>query len=535
MSDHRQGLGKNESSPNPSVDDTLLSRRRLMGGAIAGLGAMGALAQGKEQKTGDTKMPVWSGDLSKEDKQPRIPKSSKSNGLNIIVIIADTWRADHLGCYGNKRVKTPYLDEFAKKSVLFTNAHAEGLPTIPSRRVYHTGKSVLPVAAWKPLADSDVTFAEILKEKGLTTGFIVDTYHHFKPGYNFHRGFDSWQWIRGQETDKWKSGPADGLDPKKHIPAHMWNKKYDRNVRQFLLNTQDRKGEEDYFCARSCRTAMDWLEQNTGNSPFMLWLDMFDPHEPWDAPPRFQKMYRDEYPCERYLFAYGIKHGDVRPEDYPVIQDLYAAEVTFSDYCIGRLLKRVEEMGLMDNTIIVFSTDHGTHLGEQGCVQKRPILLNRCVTHLPLIIKHPDNQFAGRRVDGLVSAVDYMPTFLNLLGIDDYTNVDGHNMWRLATGEAHHNHVDVFTVFARFGAVHNMLWHYFQNIKGDDPGKGPCLYDLRNDPEQSTNVLEIYPDELDLTSIFWLRRRLPASRKLRHIPQYAYIFVPCQPCPHRRS
>ncbi|HIJ53165.1 MAG TPA: sulfatase-like hydrolase/transferase, partial [Planctomycetes bacterium] len=177
----------------------------------------------------------------------------------------------------------------------------------------------------------------------------------------------------------------------------------------------------------------------------------------------------------------------------PVIRDLYAAEVTFSDYCIGQLLKRIEEMGLMDDTIIVFSTDHGTHLGEEGCVQKTPALLNGCVTHIPLIIKHPDRKFAGKRVDGLVSAVDFMPTFLALLGVDDYKNMDGDNMWKLVTGRAPSIHDDVYTVFQNFGAIHNLNWHYFQNVRGKGPGKGPCLYNLKNDPKQAKNVIKEFP------------------------------------------
>jgi len=226
----------------------------------------------------------------------------------------------------------------------------------------------------------------------------------------------------------------------------------------------------------------------------MLWIDMFDPHEPWDAPPRFQKMYRDKYPYERYLFGYGVRNKDIRPDDLPVIGDLYAAEVTFSDYCIGRLLKRVEEMGLMDNTIIVFSTDHGTHLGEEGCVQKTPALLNACVTQIPLIIKHPDKKFAGKRIKGLVGAVDFMSTFLPLLGIDDYRNMDGENMWKLVTGQVPSIHDNVYTVFNRFGAIHNLDWHYFQHVRGKDRGKGPCLYNLKNDPRQTKNVIKKFPE-----------------------------------------
>ena len=473
-----------------------LSRRDFVCGAIAGLGAMGSVAAGaKDAKEGQASAPIWAGDLKADTKtSTQVPKTSKPNGLNMIVIIADTWRADHLGCYGNTRVKTPYLDKLAREGLLFSSASAEGLPTIPCRRVYHTGKSVLPESKWQPLAKDDVTFAEVLHRHGVTTAFIVDTYHHFKPNYNFHKGFDCWQWIRGQETDRYKSGPKDRFDPKKHMPAHLWNERYDSNMRQYLMNTQDRKSEDDYFCAQSCSAAMQWLELNAGNKPFTLWIDMFDPHEPWDAPPRFQKMYRKSYPYERYLFGYGVRNEDIRPEDLPIIKDLYAAEVTFSDYCIGRLLKRVDEMGLSDDTIIVFSTDHGTHLGEQGCVQKTPALLNACVSQIPLIIRHPDRKYAAKRVSELVSAIDFMPTFLALLGIEDYTNMDGQNMWRLVNGEARSIHDNVYTVFNRFGAIHNPDWHYFQNIRGNDPGKGPCLYNLKGDPAQTRNAIKEFPD-----------------------------------------
>jgi arylsulfatase A-like enzyme len=483
------------SPATPETDSASFTRRGFIGGALAGAAGMGAgkASAGQRSKSGP-KMPIWSGDLRTTTKpKPRIPRTSKPNGLNLIVIVADTFRADHLGCYGSTRIKTPHLDALASQGTVFASAHAEGLPTIPCRRVYHTGRSVLPKARWEPLSKSDITLSEVLGRHGVTTGFIVDTYHHFKPNYNFHRGFDSWEWVRGQETDKWKSGPKQAVDPKKHMPAHLWNPGYDRNMRQFLMNTQGRQGEEDYFCARSCKAAMDWLEQNAGNKPFTLFIDMFDPHEPWDAPPRFQKMYRAEYPYERYLFGYGVKNKDIRPDDLPVIRDLYAAEVTFSDYCIGRLLKSIEAAGLTKDTVIVFTTDHGTHLGEEGCVQKTPGLLNRCVTHIPLIIRHPDAKYAGKRVDGLVSAIDLMPTLLALVGIDDYREMDGGNMWKMAEGQVGAIHDEVYTVFGHFGAIHDLEWHYFQNVTGKNRGKGPCLYSLKDDPQQAKNVLGEFP------------------------------------------
>ncbi len=483
----------------PARHKDLFGRRQFISGAIAlGIGSTGMTAGGSKRSVAKAKIPA-----EPAGQAPRIAGTSRHNGLNMIVIIADTWRADHLCCYGGTRIKTPNLDKLASEGVLFSDVTTEALPTIPARRVYHTGKSVLGDAKkgmWRPLSRDDVTFAEVLSKHHFTTGFIVDTYHYFKEGYNFHRFFDSWQWIRGQETDKWRSGPKERFDPKRHMPSHLWNENYDKSMRQYLMNTQDRKGEQDYFCAQSCRAATCWLEQNINNKPFMLWLDMFDPHEPWDAPPRFQQMYRDKYPFERYIFGYGVKNKhncgdkqDIRPEDVPVLRDLYAAEVTFSDYCIGRLLDAVEQMGLKDDTVIVFSTDHGTHLGEQGYVQKSPELLNGCVSHIPLIIRHPDKSFAGKGVDGIVSAVDFMPTFLALLGISDYKDMDGQDMWKLATGELPSIHDDVYTVFEKFGAVHNLDWHYFQHIIGKKPGEGPCLYDLKNDKNQTKNVIKQFP------------------------------------------
>jgi len=319
----------------------------------------------------------------------RSARLKKRPQLNLIYIGTDTWRADHLGCYGNVRVKTPHLDALARDGLVFTNVYADGLPTIPCRRVLYTGKSILPFSkfgSWQPLFDRDVTFAEAASRQGFTTGLIVDCYHFFAPKMNFHRGFLSWEWIRGQEFDRWRAGPKERFDTRDYLPQHLWGKGQNPSLLQYLLNTQDRRSEEDYFCARTCRAAMKWLERNIANKPFALWLEMFDPHEPWDAPKRFQEMYYDNYPCDRFLFGYGVDKSKLTSDDIEALKGLYAAEITFSDLWIGRLLDKVADLGLLDDTVIVFSTDHGTHLGEQGCVQKTPGLLNSLVAQVPLIM-----------------------------------------------------------------------------------------------------------------------------------------------------
>jgi arylsulfatase A-like enzyme len=266
------------------------SRRRFLAGSLAGAAAGITACSGGS--SGGSPGPV----TKSQRANPLSSALPKPNGLNLIVICADTTRVDHLGAYGSRRIKTPSLDQFAKESVVFENSYADGLPTIPCRRVFFTGRSILheKQAWWRPLNADDVTLPEVLQKAGMQTAFVTDVYHYYKPNMNFHRGFDSWEFIRGQEMDPWISGPRDRLDPARHMPAHHVTPAYLESMRQYMMNTAGWKREDDYFAAQVCRSAMDWLEHNARQEPFFLWIDSFDPHEPWDAPPRYQKMYRQD-------------------------------------------------------------------------------------------------------------------------------------------------------------------------------------------------------------------------------------------------
>jgi arylsulfatase A-like enzyme len=418
-------------------------------------------------------------------------KKQKGNGLNLIVIVADTWRTDHIGCYGGSRAQTPNLDAFASQGIVYERNYADGLATIPARRVYHTGKSILPSGGWIPVPAEQPTLAQILKRADYWCGLIADVYHYFKPNMNLHVDFDTWEWIRGQESDPWRGGPPNDFDPKEHMPIELWNPIYDRRIRQYLRNMGSIPTEEDYFCSRTARAAMKWLDKNHLNSPFLLWVEIFDPHEPWDPPPRFARMYREDHGCKRPIFGYGVQQGGYRPDFDPHldwIRALYAGEVTFTDHWIGRLIEHIEELKLLDDTIIFFTSDHGTHLGELGYVQKQPALLNSAITHVPAILRHPERSTAGIRCTALNSVHNYGQTFCSMLGLPDQPTMEGQDMFALAQRRIQTGHDRVFTLFSNFAAVRDKSWHYFQHIEGDHPGAGPCLYDLNADPSETENV-----------------------------------------------
>ena len=467
-----------------------VNRRRFLGASAAALaGCAGSQPEAPA--------------ISSERRTPLDGPLPEGNKLNLIVVCADTSRVDHLGPYGSTRVRTPSLDAFAQQAALFENSYAEALPTLPCRRVFFTGRGYLHEKEgwWRALRDDDVTLSQVLKKAGYTTGLITDIFHYFKPGMNFHQSFDSFEFIRGQEADLYIAGPREEFDPREHMPPHHHSQQYLDGIRQYMMNTQsfDRDNEDDYFAARVFKAGMDWLERCAKQSPFFLWIDSFDPHEPWDPPKRYAEMYRTEWPYERYLFGYPIDpNREVRREDYPYIRDLYAGEVTYMDAWFGRFFEKVEELGLLDDTIVVFLSDHGTHLGEFDCVQKTPGLPDSRLANLPLILRHPDAaRYGGKRASGYISAVDYMPTLLSLLGMDGLPGMDGQDVWPKVEDSALELRDRVFFGYGDFGAVRTRDWLYFQNWRGDDRGKGPALFDLAADPDETRNVVADHPRVVD--------------------------------------
>ncbi len=434
--------------------------------------------------------------------------------MNLIYIGTDTWRTDYLGCNGNTWVKTPNIDRLASEGVNFTNTYAEGLPTIPLRRAVYTGRDTLPfepvpmgkrfpgrgpnpAPGWGPLHRKDVTFADTLAETDYNTTLICDCYHFFKPDMNLHEGFRSWDWIRGQEVDPWRTGPLDSIDIKKVLPRHLRSARATECIQQFCLNNFWAQSEEDRVCARTIRAAMQWLEHNHRQGPFTLWLEMFDPHEPWDPPRRFRDMYGAHHPqCERFIFGYGVPIDKLKPEEKKLLPKLYAGSITFADLWIGKLLDYVRELGLLDDTMIVFTSDHGTHLGEKGCIHKRDHFLNSMLANIPLIIRHPDTpKYAGKTVNGLVSAIDIAPTLLDLMKIRKPKTMTGKSAWPMATGKKRKINDLVFVGIGDYAAVREKNWHYFRGLTPDGGAPpSPCLYDLKNDPGETKNVIKKHPD-----------------------------------------
>jgi arylsulfatase A-like enzyme len=422
--------------------------------------------------------------------------------LNLILIVADTFRADALDCYGDGEIETPNLDRFASSATSFLEAYAEGLPTLPVRRALLTGRRVIPfrmvdqasdtvrLAGWHPLFQEDVTLAEALQKAGYTTAYFTDVYHAMKPGKNFHRGFHCWRWVRGQENDPYVSGPAKGIDWRQFAHSTQQPPPSQRpQFFQYLLNRRDWKTEEDWFVGRLAAEAERWLDDNIDNSPFFLYLDSFMPHEWWDPAPGYAERYFASYQGPR-LIAPPAGTGKMSPDEVRHVQALYHGSITQVDRWLGRVLGKIEKLGLLDNSVVVFTSDHGTMMGEQQEIHKAASRLRAQVTRVPLLIRHPDRATHGRRVSGFVQHPDIMPTLMKLIGVDVPQRCTGGDVWQKPPDRQ-----AIVTAFGYYASVRTPEWNLIVpwDMEKVDRPKFAQLYDLRSDPRELTNVIDQHP------------------------------------------
>ena len=358
--------------------------------------------------------------------------------MNVILVISDTLRRDHIGCYGNDWIKTPHIDQFAKDAVVFDNAYTASFPTVPNRTDVMTGRYTFTYRDWSPLGNEQPIISDLLHEAGVCTMMVADTPHILRDGYNFSRGFDGSEWIRGQENDHWMTSPAEVTFPcdKDKLRAP------DRSVVQYLRNIAKRKGEEDYFVARTMRREAEWLADNTDRQPFFLYVDTFDPHEPWDPPQAYVDLYDPGYTGQEVIYPRYAPCDFLTDAELKHVRALYAGEVTLVDTWFGHLMEALDDLDLFDNTAVIFTTDHGFYHGEHGIMGKSLITeryqgvvpLYDEVAHIPLIARVPGLS-AGRNM-AMAQPPDFAPTILDLVGAEAPERFQGTSLMPVLRGEA---------------------------------------------------------------------------------------------------
>ncbi|MBW1803992.1 MAG: sulfatase, partial [Deltaproteobacteria bacterium] len=324
---------------------------------------------------------------------------------------------------------------------------------------------------------------------GYHTAMVTDVYHLHKPSMAFERGFDFTKHIRGHEGDPYVIDESLEVDVDTYYKGDGKDKAVRAQLIQYLRNVHDWKGEEDTFVARTLMEGVRWLEEQKRRDNLFLWLDCFDPHEPWDPPSPYNRMYTDpDYMGKDIIHPIPCwVEGYLTPEELHHIKMLYAGKVTLCDHWIGVFLDRVREMGLYDNTLIIFTTDHGAPFGEHGYIKKAQPGLYEDLVHIPLIIRHPEGLGAGNRFDALVETTEIFPTILEFLKVRQPPKIHGKSLLPLMAGEAESIRDYAYCGhFKRNWRVSDHEWSFVLNF---DKGKENELYNLKKDPGEQTNLI----------------------------------------------
>ena len=375
---------------------------------------------------------------------------------NVVVVMLDTLQFNYLGCYGNSWIRTPHIDRFSKQGVLFENAYTEGLPTIPCRRAMFTGRYTLPFKGWSELDTDDTTIADLCWGRPIETALIHDSGPMRLPKFGYARGFDNVHFIHGHETDHqyYAQDKLFGLRAEDYFEDHVMQSADallgERVVRPLLnqveCHLKERqywKSDDDQHVSKVMKAASRYLEGVDRNKSFFLWVDSFDPHEPWDPP----SVYDPATPCpydpdytgkDMFLPIQGhVKDLYTEPELHH-IRMLYAEKVTMVDKWFGWFMDRLRALGLEENTLVLLVSDHGCPMGNgehgHGIMRKcRPWPYEE-LAHIPVIMRGPGLP-TGTRVRGFVQSCDVAPTVVDWLGIGVHPSMQGKTLLPLAKGD----------------------------------------------------------------------------------------------------
>lgn len=345
--------------------------------------------------------------------------------MNIILILVDSLNKHCLQMFNpQSECRTPNLDRLGARSHVFENHFISSLPCMPARRELFAGRKEFLWRPWGSLEVFDPRLPSIIGANGFNTGIVTDHYHYWEEEANgYLQGFRSIEFIRGHEVDAWRVPEAGPLPAWVEKMAEFRARKH---VGQYYANVRDFRGEEDYFPAKVFSRAAEWLEDNAQKGHFFLQIESFDVHEPFDTPEPYGSMYnrtgksRDDFniwpPYQVYadLDAFMAQTSE---QELAFLRSQYMGKTTMADAWLGRLMDTMDRLSLWDDTMVIFTTDHGHDLGERGVFGKQfPHYDSHA--NIPMIIWHPQHWGDGRRVTGLTQTVDLFATIIEAAGAD---------------------------------------------------------------------------------------------------------------------
>jgi len=423
---------------------------------------------------------------------------------NILLLVMDATRSDHLSCYGYHRSTTPHLQRLAEDGMLFQNAFSAAPWTPPSFASLFTGcyPSRHKVSGKNLVFDKDlVTLPQVLLENGYNTSCFSTT-ASINIVRGFSKGFDNFVeiWRRSKEIRDFDI---------KNIGTIVKKVVYGRDKYTYYMN----------------RMIQKWIKRNSlSGKPFFICAHYHNPHSPYKPPKPFNKAFceaaANQYDGEKLNFlsrrggySYMAKQVSVTEEEFDIIKTWYDGEIAYLDFRINELIQYIKDLGLYENTLTIITADHGENFGEHGLMYHQFCLYDTLI-HVPLVVVWPRLFKGGGEITNLVSLVDLFPTILEILNIDvsGCGHLDGKSFASFKNEEYHpcifaeyepsRGVLGIFqTKYPEFDysvydrsikCIRTKNYKFIQYSDGYEE-----LYDVQNDAQERQNVLERYSEVSD--------------------------------------
>ncbi len=337
--------------------------------------------------------------------------------MKAIMVLFDSLNRHMLPPYGCEWVRAPNFERLAERTAVYENCYVGSMPCIPARRELHTGRYNFLHRSWGPMEPFDESMPEILKNNGVYSHLVTDHHHYYSDGGStYHPRYNSWEYFRGQVGDPWKGHVADPEIPEV-VPTIKTQNFRSGIWRQNWVNRHYQQREEDQSLVETVKAGLEFIDTNREADNWFLQIEPFDPHEPFFSQQHYKDLYPHNYDGPHYDWP---DYGPVRQTDAEVehMRYQYAALVSMCDEWLGKILDKMDELDMWDDTMLIVNTDHGFMLAEHDVWGKNIMPWYNENARIPLFIWDPRSRRQNVRNTQLAQMIDIAPTILDFFGLD---------------------------------------------------------------------------------------------------------------------
>jgi len=429
---------------------------------------------------------------------------------NILILMTDQQRSDCLSCAGNSVIKTPNMDRLANEGIRFTQATTTSPLCMPARISFISGLYPHDSGVWnnhRQRLDISQTLFTSLKESGYMTAHIGKA--HYNNDCNSHkRNNEAFLNSLGIEYVHETTGPVMTAFLESYLSDYLKSKDLFDNFKEDYIRRRKSKidvnpstlNEEDYLDSYVGRKAVEFVENYNNTDPMCLFVGFPGPHDPWDAPGKYAKMYNysnmpppipvpeknSAISCAEIMDDFKIEES-LNDEVIKKIRANYYGKISLIDMWFGKILKAFRERDWLDDLLVIFWSDHGEMAGDHGRLHK--FTFHESSIRVPLIIRWPNRIPSGITSDALVEISDVYPTIMEAIGASQPNNISGKSICKLFTKPESAIREYSLSEIAHFGPHNYMIRNKDYKYAINENDIEFMLYDLKNDPMEQNNLI----------------------------------------------